>query len=67
MTGVYLQPPSTNPRKLGEIVFIARHEHAVHVSWTGPHAVTITCPDCGKEVRVSRPEAHGIRISYDLR
>jgi hypothetical protein len=63
-TNVYLQRADSRVR-LGEIVVLVRHTHPLQVIWTGPAQLQIGCDRCGEDVRVARPEAHGIHI--DLR
>ncbi len=66
MTGVYLQTANVPPRKLGEVVFIAKNQHPVKVAWTSATSVLITCMTCGSDMKIHRTEAHGIRIAYDV-
>jgi hypothetical protein len=61
-TNVYLQPAESRAR-LGEIVVLIRHTHALKIAWTGSTQVHIDCPGCGDDVRIARPSAHGISIS----
>jgi len=60
-TNVYLQRADSRAR-LGEIVVLVRHMHAVKLAWTGRTKVHIDCPGCGDDVRIARPDAHGISI-----
>jgi hypothetical protein len=60
-TNVYLQPAESRAR-LGEIVVLMRHTHALKIAWTGSTQVHIDCPGCGDDVRIARPSAHGISI-----
>jgi hypothetical protein len=60
-TNVYLQRADSRAR-LGEIVVLVRHMHTVKLAWTGRTQVHIDCPGCGDDVRIARPDAHGISI-----
>jgi hypothetical protein len=59
---VYLQRADSRAR-LGEIVVLIRHTHALKIGWTGNAQVHIDCAGCGDDVRIARPSAHGISIS----
>jgi hypothetical protein len=61
-TNIYLQRTDSRAR-LGEIVVLVRHMHAVKLAWTGRTQVHIECPGCGDDVRIARPSAHGISIA----
>ena len=60
-TIVYLQRADSRAR-LGEIVVLVRHMHAVKLAWTGRMQIHIECPGCGDDVCIARPNAHGISI-----
>jgi hypothetical protein len=60
-TNVYLQRADSRAR-LGEIVVLVRHTHALKIAWTGRAEIHIDCPSCGEDVRIARPSAHGISI-----
>jgi hypothetical protein len=60
-TNMYLQRADSRAR-LGEIVVLVRHKHLLRVAWASNTQVHIDCPDCGNDVRVARPSAHGISI-----
>ena len=60
-TNVYLQRADSRAR-LGEIVVLVRHTHALKIAWTGRAEIHIDCPGCGEDVRIARPSAHGISI-----
>jgi hypothetical protein len=62
ITNVYLQRADSRAR-LGEIVVLVRHTHALKIAWTGNTQVHIDCPGCGEDVRIARPSAHGISIA----
>ena len=59
---VYLQRTDSRAR-LGEIVVLVRHMHALKIAWTGRAQIHIECAGCGSDVRIARPSAHGISIS----
>jgi hypothetical protein len=59
---VYLQRVDSRAR-LGEIVVLVRHTHALKIVWTNNTQVHIDCPGCGDDVRIARPSAHGISIA----
>jgi hypothetical protein len=59
---VYLQRVD-NRARLGEIVVLVRHTHALKIAWTNNTQVHIDCPGCGDDVRIARPSAHGISIA----
>jgi hypothetical protein len=59
---VYLQRADSHA-KLGEIVVLVRNAHQLHVNWKSSTEVHIDCPQCGADVRIARPAAHGITIS----
>jgi hypothetical protein len=59
---VYLQRADSRAR-LGEIVMLVRHNHAVKVTWTGRTQIRIECSGCADDVRFARPSAHGISIA----
>jgi hypothetical protein len=61
-TNVYLQRADSRVR-LGEIVVLVRHTHPLQITWKGPGQLQIACAGCGEDVRVARPEAHGIHIA----
>jgi hypothetical protein len=61
-TNIYLQRADSRAR-LGEIVVLVRHMHAVKLAWTGRTQIHIECPGCGDDVRIARPSAHGISIA----
>jgi hypothetical protein len=61
-TNIYLQRADSRAR-LGEIVVLVRHMHAVKLAWTGRTQVHIDCPGCGDDVRIVRTGAHGISIA----
>lgn len=63
-TGVYLQPATYRERRLGEIIFLVKHPHAVEAKWQSPTLLVITCPHCGGDVRVERTSAGGIHIDF---
>jgi hypothetical protein len=58
---VYLQRTDSRSR-LGEIVVLVRHTHALKITWTGRAQIHIGCRDCANDVRIARPSAHGISI-----
>jgi hypothetical protein len=58
---VYLQRVDSRAR-LGEIVVLVRHMHALKIAWAGGTGIHIDCPGCGNDVRIARPSAHGISI-----
>jgi hypothetical protein len=58
---VYLQRTDSRAR-LGEIVVLVRHTHALKIAWTGSTQLHIDCLSCGDDVRIARPSAHGISI-----
>jgi hypothetical protein len=60
-TNMYLQRADSRAR-LGEIVVLVRHKHLLRVVWASNTQVHIDCPDCGNDVRIARPSAHGISI-----
>jgi hypothetical protein len=60
-TNVYLQRTDSRAR-LGEIVVLVRHTHALKIAWTSRAQIHIDCPGCGDDVRIARPSAHGISI-----
>jgi hypothetical protein len=60
-TNVYLQRADSRAR-LGEIVVLVRHMHPLKIAWTSRAQIHIDCPDCGNDVRIARPSAHGISI-----
>lgn len=62
ITNVYLQRADSRAR-LGEIVVLVRHTHLLKVAWTANTQVRIDCPGCGDDVRIARPNAHGISIA----
>ncbi len=59
---VYLQRADSRSR-LGEIIVLVRNAHDVRVGWTSSKEVHVDCPQCGSDVRIARPDAHGITIS----
>jgi hypothetical protein len=59
---VYLQRADSRAR-LGEIVVLVRHTHALKIAWTSNTQVHIDCQGCGDDVRIARPSAHGISIA----
>lgn len=59
---VYLQRADSHA-KLGEIVVLVRNAHQLHITWKSSTEVHIDCPQCGSDVRIARPAAHGITIS----
>jgi hypothetical protein len=61
-TNVYLQRADSRAR-LGEIVVLVRQTHPLKIVWTGSTQVHIDCPDCGSDVRIARPSAHGVSIT----
>jgi hypothetical protein len=60
-TNIYLQRADSRMR-LGEIVVLIRHTHAVKIAWLSSTQVHVECPGCGNDVRIARPSAHGISI-----
>jgi hypothetical protein len=60
-TNIYLQRADSRMR-LGEIVVLVRHTHAVKIAWRSTTQVHIECPGCGNDVRIARSSAHGISI-----
>ncbi len=60
-TNVYLQRAASRAQ-LGEIVVLIRHTHALKIVWSGRAQIHIDCPACGDDVRIARPNAHGISI-----
>jgi hypothetical protein len=60
-TNIYLQRADSRLR-LGEIVVLVRHTHAVKIAWLSTTKVHVECPGCGNDVRIARPNAHGISI-----
>ena len=64
-TGVYLQPATYAERRLGEIVFLVKHQHPVEARWQNPKLLVITCKGCGGDVRVERTTAQGIHIAFN--
>jgi len=58
---VYLQRTDSRAR-LGEIVVLIRHTHALKIAWTDRARIHIDCSGCGNDVRIARPSAHGISI-----
>ena len=61
-TNIYLQRADRRTR-LGEIIVLVRHTHAVKIAWLSSTRVHIECPGCGNDVRITRPSAHGISIN----
>jgi hypothetical protein len=61
-TNVYLQRVDSRAR-LGEIIVLVRHTHALKIAWSSNTQVRIDCPGCGNDVRIARPSAHGISIA----
>jgi hypothetical protein len=59
---VYLQRADSRAR-LGEIIVLVRDAHALHVTWKSSSELQIDCAQCGSDVRIARPAAHGITIS----
>jgi hypothetical protein len=60
-TNVYLQRADSRAQ-LGEIVVLVHHTHTLKIVWTSSSQIHIDCPDCGNDVRIARPSAHGISI-----
>jgi hypothetical protein len=58
---VYLQRVDSRVR-LGEIVVLVRHTHALKIAWTSRAQIHIDCPGCRDDVRIVRPNAHGISL-----
>ena len=61
-TNIYLQRADSRAR-LGEIIVLVRHTHPVKITWTRDTQLQIICPGCGNDVRIARPNAHGISIT----
>ena len=61
-TNIYLQRANSRER-LGEIVVLVRNVHAVQIAWKSRTEVQVNCPQCGADVRITRPSVHGITIS----
>ena len=61
-TNVYLQRADSHA-KLGEIVVLVRHVHVLHVTWANDAQIRVECAGCGDDVRIARPNAHGIAIA----
>lgn len=59
---VYLQRADSHAR-LGEIVVLVRNAHPMRVTWKSNTEVQVDCQQCGSDVRIARPSAHGITIS----
>ncbi len=61
-TNVYLQRADGHA-KLGEIVVLVRHVHALHIIWANDTQIRVECLGCGEDVRIARPNVHGIVIA----
>lgn len=61
-TNIYLQRADSHAR-LGEIIVLVRHTHPVHVTWASGTQLRVDCSGCGNDVRIARPNAHGIAIA----
>jgi hypothetical protein len=61
-TNVYLQRADSRAR-LGEIVLLVRHSHPVKIEWAGSKQIRIECSGCADDVRLARPNVHGISIA----
>lgn len=59
---VYLQRADSR-HKLGEIIVLVRNAHRLRVTWKSSTAVQVDCEQCGADLRIARPSAHGVTIS----
>jgi hypothetical protein len=61
-TNVYLQRADSRAR-LGEIVVLVRHSRPVKIAWAGNTQIHMECSGCADDVRLARPNVHGISIA----